>query len=301
MRFVHSLNTNPIFNNNNHIIPQFYRLVGSIIYSAMSVCWVQYHGHDIILHTDSKGKDLLDFIPYNEIHTTRDDIPKDIHPAFFAAGKMYAMSNEPLNSIHIDNDVFLKKPIVYDLIENSKYELLIQQTEDGEIYDEFAGHIYKKDPDFFNQQGLDINDHRAYNTGILNFRSQSLKDEFIEKYKKIVRHYSKICDNELSTSKKCIPDLFAEQMNIYQTSKNYNVLGLLDGTQIDDFAYDIGYQHVLTYVKFTKMDMVMDMLSKINPDMYNKTLERVQQIMKAKGYDHYNIKTVGDIGYIQVG
>ena len=49
------------------------------------------------------------------------------------------------------------------------------------------------------------------------------------------------------------------------------------------------------------MDMVMDMLSKINPDMYNKTLERVQQIMKAKGYDHYNIKTVGDIGYIQVG
>lgn len=295
MRFVHSLSTIPILNRPEYKIPEFYRLVGNIVLSALSVAYIKKFKHKIVLHTDSIGKKILNFLPYDEIYTTLDDIPEYIHPSFFAYGKIQAMENEPLNSIHIDNDVFLKEYIVYDLIENTKYDLLVQHTENGEQYDKFCG-FYKSNPEFIKSLGLDPNSNIAYNTGILNFRNQELKDLFIYNYKQIVEHYSKTCFKTLSENSELIPDLFPEQVNIYQISRNYKVLSILDRYLFDykEFGKIIGYEHLITILKYTKIDYVLDMLSEINPDIFLNTMGHIKYFMDKMGYDEYSIRRVGE-------
>lgn len=295
MRFVHSLSTIPILNRPEYKIPEFYRLVGQIVLSALSVVYIKKNKHVIVLHTDSIGKKMLDFLPYNEIYATLDNIPEHVHPSFFAYGKMQAMENEPLNSIHIDNDVFLKEKIVYDLIRDCKYDLLVQHTEICDEYDRFCK-FYKDNPDFIKTLGLDPNFNKSYNTGILNFRNQELKDLFIYNYKQIVEHYSKTCFKTLTENSELIPDLYPEQVNIYQISRNYNVLPILDRYMFDYFEFGklIGYEHLITALKYTKTDYVLDILSEINPDIFLETMEHIKYYMNKMGYDSYSIRRVGE-------
>lgn len=55
-----------------------------------------------------------------------------MHPNIFACGKMYAMRQEPLDSIHIDGDVFIKsEECIKDRLPS---ELLVQNIENAEAY-----------------------------------------------------------------------------------------------------------------------------------------------------------------------
>lgn len=268
MRFVHSLNTKPIFLSQLYGVPIFYRLVGTIICSAMSLTFVKVRGHQIVLHTDDVGKDLLSFLPYDEIHTTVNDIPDTFHPKFWASCKMFAMEKEPLNSIHIDNDVFIKRVKAFDIIQNSDYDLLIQETETANTYNLWTD-LFFNHPEYMNQMGIDVKQPGAYNTGIMNFRNQELKDKFIQGYKNIVEYYSKNYKDFLDEGKTLIPDLMAEQKHLYQISKGYKVHGLLEPMRENEgFSHDIGYQHLLTVFKYTKLNKVMEMLEKVEPDLY---------------------------------
>lgn len=296
MRYLHSLNTIPIFNIPNHIIPSYYRFVGTIICASMSVAWLKYYGKEIVLHTDTLGKDMLKFLPYDEIHLTLDEIPENIHPSYFAVGKMFALEKEPINTCHLDYDVFLKKPEVFDLIENTNYDLLVQQIETGEKYRDLAGNVYENDPEFFKNMGLNLYDTSAYNTGIVNFRNQELKDKFIDNYKKIITHYSHVSNDILNKEKDehYIPDLYAEQVNIYQISKDYNVYPLLGHKIKKGYAHDIGYQHLLTSLKFTRLNKVMEMLSVVDTEIYKQTKSVVDDIMQQTGRDTYNLEIFED-------
>lgn len=281
MRFVHSLNTKPMFIRDLYGVPIYYRLAGTIVCSALSVSLLKVRGHKIVLHTDDVGKELMKHVPYDEVHLTINEVSDDFHPRFFASCKMFAMEKEPLNSIHIDNDVFLKRKQVLDIIENSKYDLLVQQTEITGNYPNFSS-IYLNHPEFINKMGIDMDVDKAYNTGILNFRNQELKDRFINGYKEIVKHYSKNYKNEIEDDLKLIPDLIPEQKLIYHLSEGYNVHKLLEPMENDEnFSHDIGYQHLITILKYTKTHKIMEMLNKVNPNLMN--------IIDKQCGDYYNI------------
>jgi hypothetical protein len=94
-----------------------------------------------ILHTDSLGKELLGFLPYDEIHLTLNVLNDlNIHERVWAAGKIWAQEAEPIGSLHIDGDVFIKTEKLRDLIFNSKKDLVTQNIE------------YSKDSDYFEKQ-----------------------------------------------------------------------------------------------------------------------------------------------------
>ena len=273
MRFVHSFGTRPMginMGDENGLK----RILGNICYYALSVSYLKMFGQKIVLHTDSLGESLMSHIPYDEIILTSDEIPENISPRFWAFSKMWALEQEPLDSIHIDGDVFIKKEsLINDLLE-SNYDLLAQSFEDTVKYQKLA-HICWKDPIYCESKGLNVDEYGAYNTGIMGFGNQELKDKFLSGYKDLVLHYSdKFGDELLQLSSHC-PDIIFEQKYIYQLSKNYNVKLLLDSsklpTEFRTQSNEIGYQHVFSNVKFNQIDKCLYVLKNIDFDLYKKT------------------------------
>ena len=283
MRFIHSLSTRPLFID-LYNTSSLKRLVGNIAYYALSFAYLKRLNQTVVLHTDSLGKSLLSFIPYDEIHLTADDIPDSVSPRFWAAAKMYAIEKEQLGAIHIDGDVFIKSKKCLDIIENSEYDVLVQTIEKEKwskpYYVEFD--YFENERDYLKQNNLELGIYGAYNTGILSFNNKKLKDDFIKGYKNIVTHHSSLYKHQLLTDKSRTPDLLAEQTNIYQLSKDYNVKVLIEENDkpILDRCNEIGYQHVITVAKFNQLDKCLDTLKQIDIELYNKTYKLCHNILK---------------------
>ena len=111
MRFVHSYWTAP--NSKNRSI--------DIICSAYSVFKIHQLGQKIVLYTDDYGKELLKDIPYDEVYTILNGLDKKINPHIWSASKFISMQYEPLDSIHIDNDVFIYDLDMLKIPENVKF------------------------------------------------------------------------------------------------------------------------------------------------------------------------------------
>lgn len=282
MRFVHSFSTRPL-SINLYNTDDVQRTIGNIVYYATSLAYLKNLNQTVVLHTDTKGMEMLDYLPYDEIHLTLDEIPNTISPRFWAAGKFYAMEKEPLNSVHIDGDVFIKTQTLIDMIENQKYDLIVQNVEDGKIYRECAKLIYAEQ-EWFTNLGIDINDTSAYCTGIVGFNNQELKTKFIESYKKTITFFSEKYPILLKKNMFLTPDLVCEQLMIEHLSRDYKVYTLLrisdeNPQLIIEDAKNIGYQHTLTISKFKHLDKCWTTLKNISPIIYKNTHKICQKIL----------------------
>lgn len=290
MNFIHSFNSKPVFIPQMYGVPIFYRMIGTIICSAMSVAFVRARGHTISLHTDDIGVDLLAFIPYDKVYRTINDIPDDFHPRFWASCKMLALEKEPLDTCHIDNDVFLKRTKVFDLIEKSDYDLLVQCKEDGLRYKKWTS-MFQDLPNPMRELGLKPEEPGAFNTGIMNFRNQELKDKFIENYKKLVKNYSKIGTKYLEGDDNLIPDLIVEQTHLYQISHDYNTMRLLQPMEHNiNYGHDIGYQHLLTKYKYTKLDKILGMLEQVDPILHEMVMKKCTELFEMRTYNGIDLE-----------
>lgn len=284
MRFLHSFSTRPmeiqLYDTNT-----LKRLIGNVWYYALSVAYLKRLNQQIVLHTDELGKALLGFLPYDEIHTTLNEIDENYSPRFWAFGKMMTIEREPLNSIHIDGDVFIKQPEVIDKIENTSWDVVVQNREKFIHSERSDISVFRNDIEYCKKLGLDINETGCFNTGILGFRNEELKRTFVEGYKNLVLHFSKHYKVELHNGIYSTPDLVAEQQYIYQCVKNgnYNVFWFLDN-YIEDFkqlsqeARNKGFQHVITSAKFLQLDNCKNTLKIISPEIYNNTFKLCRNI-----------------------
>lgn len=281
MRFVHSFSTRPMKINMGGG-DGLKRLLGNVCYYALSVAYLKKLDQKIVLHTDSLGESLLSHIPYDDILLTSDEIPETVSPRFWAFSKMWAMEQEPLDSIHIDGDVFIKKESLINDLYKSNYDLLAQSFEDTGIYKSLA-HICWRDIKYCKSKGLDVDKFGAYNTGIMGFGNQDLKNKFISGYKDLVFHYSNKFRNELIEMSSQSPDIMFEQKYIYQLSKKYNVKLLLDSSKSPDMfriqSNEIGYQHVFSHAKFSQIDRCLGVLKNIDFNLYKKTSKICQIIL----------------------
>jgi hypothetical protein len=92
-----------------------------------------------------------------------------------------------LDQILIDGDIFLEKTPVYDLIKNSKGDMLVSLFEPREL-------IFNKEnvTDLFKKRYIPFEENYPiepfedikgwYNTSVIKFNNQSLKDEYIRQY-----------------------------------------------------------------------------------------------------------------------
>ena len=175
-RFVHSFWTSPAMLTANG---DRTKAVYDMWVFAMSAWHIRNNGYEIVLHTDAYGEQVFGDIPYNNIYRTLDKI--DVDTAFWAASKMVAQAAEPLGSIHVDGDVFIKKPDILKKLTTLDYDLLIEKKTNlgcnPWIMEKMKPHIWDTLPEWFNTETTEV-----YNTGVTAFNNQALKDEFLQKF-----------------------------------------------------------------------------------------------------------------------
>lgn len=258
------------------------RLFGNVIYYALSVAHLKKLKQEVVLYTDALGKALLGYLPYDEIHMLDAAELDSIHPRFFAAGKFVAMEKEGLDAIHIDHDVFIKDTKCLNRIKRLKGDLLVQNFEASDWFVRNV-ELFKNDEEYCKSQGLDYNDFDDFNTGIIQFKNQELKDKFIRGYKNLARHFTEKFASDLSLNDHQTPDLVIEQQYIRQCAKGYKTSFLLDpkdGETNRAFCNDIGYHHICGSHKYSAVDRAMNELQSINNKIYNETKELCRTVLK---------------------
>ena len=283
-KFIHSYWTAPALDRRwsvNGVI----QTITNMWYFATSVAYLKKLGQKIVLHTDTLGKTILDHIPYDEITLTLDDIPKWMHTMVWACGKMYAIEKEPLGSIHIDGDVFFKKPTAVNLVKNFIGDAMVQNLESklhsAPAYTNAMG-IMQHLPF---PEGTTNRLNSAYNTGVLCFKNQEFKDKFLSTYFNMAERVSKDpkCVESLNKDKYCAPDIILEQQFIYELSKDkYKVRTLLHNGFEKQFPQEIGYQHVIGSKKYLQLHHCKRVLKELDENLYNACLQKQLDIESGK-------------------
>lgn len=298
MRFVHTFWSKPAVGNRWEI-NKYKQLISNIWYYSTSVAYLKRLGQYIELHTDDFGKKCLDHIPYDNIYTTLNSIPKNINPIMWAYGKFWGCKDLDLGYIHIDGDVFIKSQKTLNAI-GYEHEVLVQGHEFITEKD-YNKCIYADTEQVLKNITYPVWSKRkcqnAYNVGILQFNNQKLKDKYFNTY---FDYADKICSNKqiISACEKnryIAPDLILEQQWLYEICNYLNIKPkiLLNGIVCGDeggyfgqnisfmkSACDIDYQHIIGSAKYhnntiTKCKLV---LKNLNQDLFERTLKKTEYI-----------------------
>ena len=241
---------------------------------ALSLAYAHRSGYNVHMHTDSKGYELLKYFGYDGLYKTLDEIPDTVPADLFAAGKFYAMRAEGIvGKVHIDTDVFIKKPILDKFYEDKTMDAICQMEEDMSLVDHsdkiyhmhILGYPNTTRP---NWQG-------SMNTGVIGFNNPDLavkyfnnyfnaleiyKADKIEKYKK-ENGYEYLCF-----------DFVLEQIELSYLSIGYNVYTLLPIKNACFVADEIGYQHLQGNTKWTTKSArtIKQLLMSMDKDLYGR-------------------------------
>lgn len=281
MRFIHSFSTRPL-SIDLYGYGALRRMAGNIWYFALSLAYLRRLGVEAVMHTDTLGAALLGHLPYDAIHLTLDRVPDDIHPRFWAAGKIWAIMAEPVGSIHIDGDVFIKSENVLRRIDSGHWDFLGQHYESSEWYEK-ENVVFDIDLPFIESLGIHPHEIGAYNTGVIAFGSETLRNDYCRTYELCARHYSAVARELLDSNNMLTPDVIIEQRHALQICRRYDAevaLMLPSETSLTNQANAIGFQHVLTGRKFDELDRCRTTLERIDKDIYNKTELLCRNILK---------------------
>lgn len=283
MRIFQSLWTKPALDKRWDTSGQ---LESNIWLYTLSVIYAKSIGVEIVLHTDSLGKALLSHLPYDKIYTTLNNIPETIPTMIWAYGKFEALKQEPLGSIHIDGDVFLKKPEVLKGLEYSNYDLIVQNTEG-------LGYSYENTEKILDKYGIisseSFNVPYAYNCGVIGINNAQLKKMYLDFYLKYTKAVSqnRVLKNMMAHDKYICVDLPLEQHSIAVLSKNFKVKQLLEnggGEAITNLTVQssikLGYQHLIGKEKYNHIERVKAYVLALNRDLYYKTKKVIEKYSK---------------------
>jgi len=225
-----------------------HRMRDTLYLAALSLAYAHRSGYKVHMHTDSYGAKLLKNYGYDKLLTTLDMIPDSVPSDLFAAGKFFAMREEGrVGKVHIDIDVFLKKPGVIDkFYEDKSIDVLCQQEED-------YGHLcnHKDKIQAMRAIGYPASTYPEWrgsiNTGTIGFNNPSLACEYFDNYFAALNIYTKQCFEEYRKKDKgaCLLfDFILEQVNLSYMSRGYNAVTLVPMHNPNVVADKIGYQHL---------------------------------------------------------
>lgn len=280
MRLFHSLWTKPALDKR---WDQSGQLEANIWLYTLSVIFAKKQGLEIVLHTDTLGKQLLSHLPYNAIYTTLDKISSNIPTMIWAYGKFMALKEEPLGSIHIDGDVMLTTKECVEALKGN-YDLIVQNKEG--VYP----HVLEKvSPYGFTPRGF-FSTNYAYNCGVVGFNNAKLKQQYLDFYFKETSLVVKnsILRKKMSEDKYLCVDLPLEQWSLsVLADKKYKVKCVLNGqvdydwwrpgSKIRKNAENMGYLHLIGKDKYKAIDKVKFYILALDKDLYYKTKEIIEK------------------------
>jgi len=279
MRLCHSVWTKPIIDSGLGFQS---KIESNLWLFSLSIAYAKLLDATIVLHTDSLGAKLFGYLPYDEIYLTLDNL--ETPSCFWAAGKIHAQSLEPLGSIHLDGDVFLKKKGLLDILNFENYDVLIQNTEsNNQIYDPLLVKFKEVLLSHTLPEELNFNSQLAFNCGIIGFNNKLIKEKYVDGYQNLVNVC--ILDESfmkfLSTNKSFIPDLILEQWWLKCITNYYpcNVKALLPNlSTLQEDAIKIGFTHLLGKKKYDLIDKVKERLLEVNPEIYENTKNKMSNL-----------------------
>lgn len=215
--------------------------------AALSLAYAHNSGYNVNMHTDSYGAELLKDFGYDNLLTTLDKIPDSVPTLLFAAGKFYALQAEGnTGKVHIDIDVFLKKPGVLDrFYRNPKVDAICQMEEDMSLVDhrDIIQHMFVMGYPATTRP----NWHGSMNTGIIGFHNPELAKKYIDNYFEALGIYQADKFEQYRKENKdanLFFDFVLEQIELSFLSTGYNVYTLLPTKNCCFVADKIGYQHL---------------------------------------------------------
>lgn len=268
LRIFHTLWTKPLKEERTPV---------TLLCYAISFHYAKQMGAEVALHTDTLGAEMLSFIPYDEVIIDLDNIPEHI-TRFWAYGKLYATKQEPLGSVHIDGDVFLKNPSLAEYF-CANHDLLTQSEEGDDwrtdyTYELSQAAIGIKDI----PNGLDLFYPRSYNCGVVQFNNAELKKKYLDTYFKTVElslsdptyenRIAKIIDR-FGDKGSIIPDIITEQQFLHEIAQEYITDTILTGDIRTD-ALSKGYTHLCTAAKYEMKQDIERMLGELDQKLLNK-------------------------------
>lgn len=91
------------------------------IYAALANFFAKKQGFETVFFGDEKSLKDFQNIEFNNTYRISSELSENFPKTFWSVGKLIALSlmNEPC--IHIDNDLFLTRPIAYNFLQNDIY------------------------------------------------------------------------------------------------------------------------------------------------------------------------------------
>lgn len=258
-----------------------------LLIAALSLAYAHRSGYRVHMHTDAKGVRLFRRYGYEGLFDTLEKIPHDVPTELFAAGKFFAMTEEGgVDKVHIDLDVFLKKPVLDVFYENPKIDLICQQDEP----EEWSRHVDKRSNMFIlGYPALTRPSWKgSLNTGVVGFHDPDLCGRYITNYMEALSMYTKdVFDRYRKThivsDSGLLFDFILEQITLSYLSLGYNVHTLIpsDLSAINYVADNIGYQHLQGGGKWDKKKLYnyKAILAEMDRKLYlmaNEAIARVQ-------------------------
>ena len=223
------------------------RMRDTLFMAALSLAYAHKSGYIVHMHTDSYGMKLLDGYGYDKLLPTLDSIPSIVPTELFAAGKFFAMRAEgAIGKVHVDIDVFLKKPGVLDkFYRDSRVDVICQMDEDMSLVNH--SHIIKHMYALGYPASTRPNWNGSMNTGIIGFNNPILAAKYMSNYFDALKIYTQEKFEQYKKENKdaCLSfDFILEQINLSYMSIGYNVHTLLPTKEPTYIADKIGYQHL---------------------------------------------------------
>ncbi len=197
----------------------------------------------------------------------------DIDQELWMESKLYAIKNEHEPFVHMDTDVFIKKPIEFI------FDKVIVERKDAAYY------YYKNLITFFDQYCKDISFWNpeipyAWSCGIIGFKDLRLKNEFVQCYtilKNVLREHRQAYESFKKGERGYLEvALLLEQYNLTSLLSYLRVQPnvLIPGDSKKEqsvYANQIGYTHLLGASKY-----------------HPKNVNKMKELLKTKFLSHYN-------------
>ena len=268
LRIFHTLWTKPLKEERTPV---------TLLCYAISFHYAKQMGAEVVLHTDTLGAKMLSFLPYDEVFVDLDNIP-DCITRFWAYGKLYATKQEPLGSVHIDGDVFLKNPMLAEYF-SADHDLLTQSEEGDDWRTDYTYEL--------SQAAIGINDlpngvslfyPKSYNCGVVQINNAELKRKYLDTYFKTVElslsdptyeDRTKQIVDRYGDKGSIIPDIITEQQFLHEIAQEFTTNTILTGNIRTD-AISKGYTHLCTAVKYEMQQEIERMLGELDQKLLNK-------------------------------
>jgi len=281
MKLVHSLWSKPLLATTDPV-ERNKKLIVTLWCYASSVAYAKRHKLPIRLYADEAGKQLLSFLPYDEILPLT--VPEFVPTSFWAAGKFSAYMEMKPGDLHIDGDVFIQEAGAASLLREAckKYDVVVQCIENA---GNCSSEAYDLVNNLLNAYGITYNSNAfepfrgAFNTGVIGFNDMELRDAYVRSY---FRTIEQVADHKGLTSllkaTQSVPDVVLEQQKLFEICSEKKVFALLgSGFTSVEYSRVIGYMHILADAKWENLDKIISQLSVVSLEMFCLTMEQVNK------------------------